>query len=282
MTKVISVINFKGGVGKTTTTVALAEIFSFVMNKRVLVIDLDPQSNASLMLLGERKMRAIIKKKYTLAQLFSDVLFNTAKFDIDNVLQKGVSDVSVTPRRLDLLPSSLELVSVQDRLILAVVTPMRAVKILSEAVAPILDQYDIVLIDHPPGMGTVTQNGLFISDEFIIPVIPDFLSTYGIPQVLELIKDFSSATEKEIKPLGISINRFSQAGPSPQRMVDHLQALYNNVFQAKIPQAVDAARIAEYAPAGRTLAQKYGSVAAPLRTAFTALADEALWKLDAL
>src|SRR3546814_13919376 len=91
MTHVISTINLKGGVGKTTTTVALAETFSALMGKRVLVIDLDPQTNATLMLIGEDRWSALNAKGHTLARLFQDAMDpDPRKFDMTATLQKGV------------------------------------------------------------------------------------------------------------------------------------------------------------------------------------------------
>ena len=121
MAHVISIINLKGGVGKTTTTVALAEAFWAEMRKKVLVIDLDPQTNATITLIPERKWQELNQGGRTLAQLFKDALIeepNDKKFDLDSALQKGVSDVGYwhAPYSLDLLPSSLDLIDVQDRL----------------------------------------------------------------------------------------------------------------------------------------------------------------------
>ncbi len=115
MTHVLSTINLKGGVGKTTT-VALAETFSANMGKRVLVIDLDPQTNATLMLIGEMKWFKLNSKECTLARLFKDAMDpDNRKFDLDKTIQKGVSDVGAAST-IDLLPSSLDLIDVQDRL----------------------------------------------------------------------------------------------------------------------------------------------------------------------
>src|SRR3546814_4970203 len=111
MTHVISTINLKGGVGKTTTTVALAETFSALMGKRVLVIDLDPQTNATLMLIGEDRWSALNAKGHTLARLFQDAMDpDHRKFDMTATLLKGVTDVR-SATQIDLLPSSLPLIN---------------------------------------------------------------------------------------------------------------------------------------------------------------------------
>src|SRR5262245_12761799 len=109
MCNVVSTINLKGGVGKTTTTVALAETFSAEFRKNVLVIDIDPQTNATVMLIGEKKWQELNNQDHTLAQLFKDALDpDSKKFDLSKTLQKRVSDVSAA-RSIDLLPSSLDL-----------------------------------------------------------------------------------------------------------------------------------------------------------------------------
>ena len=113
MANVFSTINMKGGVGKTLTTVALAECFATEMGKRVLVIDLDPQTNATAMLIGEERWRELNAKEHTLARLFKDALTpDDKRFDLDATLQKDVSDVRMW-KSVDLLPSSLDLIDVQ-------------------------------------------------------------------------------------------------------------------------------------------------------------------------
>lgn len=116
MARVFSTINLKGGVGKTTTTVALAEMFSAKFRKRVLVIDLDPQTNATTMLIGEERWEKLNAEERTLARLFKDALDpEKASFDLEATLQRGVSDLEEADS-VDLLPSSLDLIAVQDRL----------------------------------------------------------------------------------------------------------------------------------------------------------------------
>jgi chromosome partitioning protein len=119
MATVICTINLKGGVGKSTTTVAVGEFMAHAFRKRVLIIDLDPQTNATTMLIGEERWEELNKKGHTLAQLFEDALNPDAaghRFALDKTLQRDVSNVRDV-RGLDLVPSSLELIDVQDRLV---------------------------------------------------------------------------------------------------------------------------------------------------------------------
>ena len=151
MAQVFATINLKGGVGKTTTTVALAEAFSSQFGKRVLVIDLDPQTNATTMLIGEDKWRKLNAKKRTLAQLFKDAVDPNEKlFDLDKTLQTSVSDVAGA-NSIDLLPSSLDLIDVQDQL---ATTPsgkffsVNPIELLWRATKGLLDDYDNVRLHY--------------------------------------------------------------------------------------------------------------------------------------
>jgi len=205
MATVISTINLKGGVGKSTTTVAVAEMMSAEFGKKVLVIDLDPQTNATVMLIGEKKWRKLNDEGNTLAQLFKDALEPDSKrFDINNAIQQQVSNVEDVAT-LDLLPSSLDLIDVQDRL--ASMSSGRfyaenPVDILRRATRSIIDDYDVVLVDCPPNLGIITLNGLRISAGYIIPTIPDVLSTYGIPQIVSRVKQFRKRLPNPSRPTG--------------------------------------------------------------------------------
>ncbi len=264
MTHVISTINLKGGVAKTTTTVALAETFSANMNKRVLVIDLDPQTNATLMLIGEEKWFALNSKERTLARLFKDAMDpDNRKFNLDKTLQKGVSDVGAATT-IDLLPSSLDLIDVQDTLASAPAGKFYAanpIELLWRSVKSRIEEYDIVMVDCPPNLGIITLNGLRISDGYIIPTIPDHLSTYGIPQIVTRIGDFSEAISEKIEPIGIVATKY-QANSTVHNNV--LKQLRDDeklpiVMDTIIRQANSVAAAAEFQPYSRTLKQKYGS-----------------------
>ena len=262
MAHVISTINLKGGVGKTTTTVALAETLSAEFRKRVLVVDLDPQTNATTMLIGEKTWRALNDKGHTLARLFQDALEpDNKQFNFDATLQIGVSDVGGA-RTVDLLPSSLDLIGIQDDLATAPAGKFHSViptELLWRAVKARLENYDVVIVDCPPNLGIITLNGLRISRGYIIPTIPDFLSTYGIPQIVTRIREFSDEIAEPIDPLGIVITKF-QSNSTVHSNVRGGLTTGNDapVFDTIIPQANDIAAAAEHADYSRTLKQKYG------------------------
>ncbi len=264
MAHVISTINLKGGVGKTTTTAALAEFLSAEFGKKVLVIDLDPQTNLTTILIGEKKWQNQNADGRTLATLYTDALRADgapALFDLDATLQVNVSPVGDVTN-VDLLPSSLDLIDVQDRL--ASMPTGRffsdnPTDLLRKAVRPILDNYDFVLVDCPPNLGIVTLNGLRISDGYVIPTIPDVLSTYGIPQIQKRVGQFATSIGEDIAEIGIIVSKYRAASTVHQNTVDRLEKdpKLPAVFDQVIPEGNDVAAAAEFVRS-QTLRQKYG------------------------
>ena len=267
---------------------ALAETFSAEKRKKVLVIDLDPQTNATTMLIGEDKWRELNDKGHTLAQLFKDALNpESKKFDLKKTLQKKVSDVSAAAT-IDLLPSSLDLIDVQDELINTPVGKYGAIRpfdILWRATKDLIEDYDVVIVDCPPNLGKITQNGLRMSHGFVIPTIPDILSTYGIPQIVRRVREFSEEIAEDIDPMGIIVTKYQANSNVHLNM--HKQLARNHAADAKnwpplfetvIPQANQIAAAAEHAGYS-TLKQKWGYQG--LHNRISALAQEILVKLGA-
>lgn len=282
MPRVLATINLKGGVGKTTTTVALAEILSAEFRKKVLVIDIDPQTNATTMLIGEDRWEELNKKEHTLARLFKDALDpQNSCFDIEATLQKQVSNVRDV-RSVDLLPSSLDLINVQDRLVTAPSGEFFAVKptdFLWRSVRSYLNNYDFVIIDCPPNLGIITLNGLRISEGYIIPTIPDVLSTYGIPQIVNRVQRFSEAVAEPINPIGIIITKYQSNSTVHMNTLNQLKTS-NKVpalFDTIIPQGNQSAAAAEYTSFS-TIRQKWGY--GGLAENYIALAEEIMEKLE--
>lgn len=280
MAHVLSTINLKGGVGKTTTTVAMAEFMSGAMRKRVLVIDLDPQTNATVMLIGEDAWRSLNEQERTIARLFKDALDpDNKRFDFDATLQRRVSSAREADT-IDLLPSSLDLIDVQDRLASIPSGRFYAVnptELLLRAVKSHLDDYDVVIVDCPPNLGIITLNGLRISNGFMIPTIPDVLSTYGIPQILKRVSDFSTEIAEEIEPIGIVITKYQANSTVHYNTTRRLQADGDpSVFATVIPQANQYAAAAEHG-GSMTLKQKWGY--GGLADQYETLANEVFSKL---
>ena len=274
-THVLSFINLKGGVGKTTTAVAVAEILAQDARKQVLLVDLDPQTNATVTLISEEQWTERDQDGRTIAQLFADKLnsHENAKFDVERSIIRRVSTINDGIARLDLLPSSIRLIDLQDRIPMIAVSgnfTANPLEILKNALQPVIERYDYIIIDCPPSLGTVTKNGLRISNGYIIPTIPDIISTWGIYQIVDNVHRFSQDIGRPIPALGIvatkvqqnnlhrrviedlnarRLGRFGEAGALPQP----------RLFQSSISQSVVVARGADVEADIRTFKGKYGS-----------------------
>jgi len=273
-THVLSFINLKGGVGKTTTAVAVAEMLAHEERKHVLLIDLDPQTNATVTLISEDRWAELDESGRTIAQLFEDRLnpHNAPKFDIERAIVRRVSTINDGIPRLDLLPSSIRLIDLQDRIPMIALSgnfTANPLEILRTALQPVIDRYDYIIIDCPPSLGTVTKNGLRISTGYVIPTIPDIVSTWGIYQIVDNVDRFARDIDRPIRPLGIvatkvqknnlhdriirdlkghRIGRFSEDGGRSQPPL----------FENTIRQTVDVSRGADVNAEIRTLKGKYG------------------------
>lgn len=258
--KVISFINLKGGVAKTTTTVGTATLLAGEFGKKVVVVDLDPQTNCTTMLIGEEKWKELNDHGYTLATLFEDVINETQNFDMENTLQKNVSHIA-NVRGLDLIPSSLKMIDIQDRL--ATIPQGKffsnnPTEIIKKALKPIINNYDYVLIDCPPNMGLITLNGLRISDAYIIPTIPDVLSTYGIPQIISRVSEFSDNIGEDIECLGIVATKVRGQSSLHARTLDQLSRGHDaELFKTIFYENNQMGEAAECVPV-TTLRQKWG------------------------
>ena len=280
MTHVLSTINLKGGVGKTTTTVALAEFLSAEMRKKILVIDLDPQTNATIMLIGEEKWAELNDNGHTIASLFNDALNpGNRQFDLEKTLQKNVSNVSEA-NTVDLIPSSLDLIYLQDRLPTMPSGRFQAsspVDALRRAVKRCLGNYDVVLIDCPSNLGIITLNGLRISERYLIPTIPDILSTYGIPQIMSRVEEFSDEISEAITPLGIVITKYQANSRVHGSTARNLRSNKKYVIFDKVIQQANQFSAAAENVGPATLRQKWGY---GLRDRFSSLAKELMRKLE--
>lgn len=270
MATVVSMINLKGGVAKTTTTVQIAECLASEFSQRVLVIDLDPQTNATIALIGEEKWEELDNQKQTIFHLFNDKLEKSSEFNINKAIQPCVSNLRLP--YLSLLASSMKLIDIQD-LISEVshksefaINPM---EVLKTAIYHKLRDYDYVFIDCPPNLGFITRNGIEISDYFLIPTIPDTLSTYGIPQIIKTIDRFKKARNLSIKCLGLIITKYSSNSNVHLRGISELPARLDEIFEELqiskapvfttiIPQANATAEAMEFGKTPSTFRQKYG------------------------
>ena len=166
MGKIISFANQKGGVGKTTTCINLAAYVA-AMGKKVLVLDLDPQGNATSGL-G-------IEKDKDLKTIYDLISGDT---DVNDVIKQTIVE------NLDIIPSTVDLAGAEIEM---VQMPQRE-KIIKGILDPIKDSYDFIMIDCPPSLGLITVNSLTASDSVIIPITCEFFSLEGLTQLMNTIK----------------------------------------------------------------------------------------------
>lgn len=188
--KVISVVNMKGGVGKTTTVVSLSETLSAIDQKPVLVADVDAQASASFCLAGDQVLAEQIRTNRTADAYFESALVNGPRRKLDELIRGQVSDVTHLGENLDLslLASSPQL-RVTEREIIYTLTAKKfslagiegqTKRLLNDDVGALRSKYKYILFDGAPGISAFTQAAVDISDLVIVPTIPDFLSFYGL------------------------------------------------------------------------------------------------------
>jgi chromosome partitioning protein len=239
--KVVSVINYKGGVGKTTLTANLA---SEMVNrgKKVLVIDLDPQTNLTFSYMSVPEWSKKYENSKTIKYWFDAILD-------DSIPVPSFKDLTVTKNGLDIICSHLGLINVDIELAagLAAGTDrqhkrnyLKTYSYIIKELQTISSDYDIVLFDCPPNFSIVTKNALVASDYYIVPAKMDYLSTLGINQLRNnvngLVKqynEYGNASSEQINPqmLGVIATMISVRNNAPisaqQNYISQLQR--NNI-----------------------------------------------------
>lgn len=240
MPKIVSFINLKGGVGKTTTAVNIAATLAN-SDKSVLLIDLDPQTNATVSVIEQELWQDRHNESQTLYHLFDDMLNGTERFDIDKAVMENVGGVN----GLDLLPSSLHLVEIQDAIPdMDNKAYVSHVDVVGNAIAKISKDYDYILIDCPPNLGAITLNGINISDYYVVPTVPDILSKIGISLILNRINNFKKKKKTcEIALGGVIFTKIDYRTNLHKSTMEELRLgqLKEFIFNAEFPQRISVA-----------------------------------------
>jgi len=218
MTEIIVIANQKGGVGKTTTAINIATALAAV-EKRVLLIDMDPQANASTGLGYTPKN----SNSYTIYDL---LVGRAAMADI--IQATFIPELSIVPSSVDLVGAEIELVQKEGRQ-----------EILKKALHPHLESFDFVVIDCPPSMGLLTLNAMVAATSVIVPLQCEYYALQGLSYLLNSIQKIQKNYNAKLQLFGIVLTMFDKRSSLCTQVAEDVrQHLKNKVFQTVIPRNV--------------------------------------------
>lgn len=229
MAKIVSLVNQKGGVGKTTTAINLATYLADA-GKLVLLVDLDPQGNASSGLgLDVRTLKKNLYHAMVLGIPPQDIVFKTAELNYD-----------IIPSAQDLAGAGVEMVNLENR-------EFRLYDVLRK----IRTDYDYIIIDSPPSLGLLTINGLVASDEVLVPVQTEYFALEGLSQLLQTIGLVRENLQPNLKIMGAVLTMYDKRNRLARQVVREVRDHFPGyVFDSVIPRSV---RLAEAPSFGKSI-----------------------------
>ena len=224
MGKIISVANQKGGVGKTTTTVNLSTILA-KKGKKVLLIDTDPQGNATS---GFGVSKDVELSVY-------DILIGDTEFD-ETLQETAIKNLKVCPSNISLAGAEVQLVSMMSR-----------EQRLKTKLDKIKDQYDYILIDCPPSLGLVTLNAFTASDSVLIPVQCEYFALEGLGQLLNTVNLVKKHLNKNLEIEGALLTMYDARTNLSNQVVKEVKKYFEDkVYKTVIPRNVRLSEAPSY------------------------------------
>ncbi|MGE0601030.1 MAG: ParA family protein [Dehalococcoidia bacterium] len=224
---IVSLVNQKGGVGKTTTAVSLAAALGR-RGQRVLLVDLDPQANATSALGVSGKG---VPGTY-------DALLDEIPLE-QCIVAVELEEVSIVPSSAELSGAEVELVPVMAR-----------ERRLTNALATVRDNYDWILIDCPPSLGLLTINALNASDAVIIPVQCEYMALEGLSRLMETLELVKRNLNPRLRVLGVILTMFDARTRLSQQVVEEVRGHFPETFGTIIPRSV---RLSEAPSHGKSI-----------------------------
>jgi cellulose biosynthesis protein BcsQ len=292
MGTIISTVNMKGGVGKTTLTVNLATCLAKRHNKRVLVLDLDSQISATLSLISPHDFARLRKKKHTLSYLLDNVINPNpwSKLNIQDIIVPNICGID----GLELLPGDIEL---YDEYQVSEMLHQRAVEsneqefqkvwddfervLIQQILEPVVDLYDFIILDCAPGYNLLTRSGIAASNFYLLPARPEPLSLVGIQllerRIAKLRKSHTNTQPVDVNLLGIVfiLSAGGLMGRYYKQVMKRVQDDFTpeQLFNQSIPMDVNVAKAVDlFTPVSVAMPNSAGS------KAFMKLSDELLAK----
>lgn len=217
MGKVLAFSNQKGGVGKTTTAINLATYVAR-LNKRVLLIDFDPQGNAT---------SGFGIEKNQLENSCYDMIMESCNAS-DIIKPTVIENLSLAPSNIDLAAAEVDLVSV----------PFRE-SALKRAIATVRNEYDYIFIDCPPSLGLITLNALVASDAVIIPIQSEFFALEGLSQLMNTIKIVKQRLNPEIYISGVILTMYDTRTTMSKQVTEEIYKYFGDkIYTVPVPRNI--------------------------------------------
>ncbi len=217
MKKIISIVNQKGGVGKTTTAVNLVAALG-LENKKALLIDLDPQGNST---------SGVGISKKEIENSIYDVLINNKNIN-DVIIKTKFKNTYFVPSKVELAGAEIEMIGIENRTFL-----------LKNALEKIEQNFDIILIDCPPSLGVLTLNALAASTGVIIPVQCEYYALEGLSQLIITMKHVKNMYNENLKIDGVLLTMYDGRLKLTMQVVDEIKKYFaKKIYKSVIPKNV--------------------------------------------